>query len=68
MSNATDGERDKMLRSEIIESQKTQADFLKWKLISVAAVASISLGLAHSPAVEGAKLLLCLVLSHLCIC
>jgi len=61
MSNGTDVERDRMLRSEIIESQKTQADFLKWKLIAVAAIASISLGLAHSPAVGGTKLLLCLV-------
>jgi hypothetical protein len=51
------------LRTEIIESQKTQADFLKWKLISVAAVASISLGLAPTggTALEGAKLLMCLV-------
>lgn len=32
------------LRNEIVESQKTQADFLKWKLIAVAAVSSISLG------------------------
>ena len=48
------GGHDKALRDEIIESQKIQADFLKWKLISVAAVASASLrfGLAHptSPA------------------
>lgn len=27
------------LRTEIIESQKTEADFLKWKLISIATVA-----------------------------
>jgi hypothetical protein len=51
------------LRTEIIESQKTQADLMKWKLISVAAVASISLGLAPTggSSVEGAKLLMCLV-------
>ena len=63
MSNGKDYEHDKMLRAEIIESQKAQADFLKWKLISVATVASISLGLASTsnPTVEGAKLLLCLV-------
>jgi hypothetical protein len=63
MSNGRDYEHDKMLRTEIIESQKTQADFLKWKLISVATVASISLGFASTsnPVVEGVKLLLCLV-------
>jgi hypothetical protein len=32
------------LRNEIVESQKTQADLLKWKLIAIAAVSSISLG------------------------
>lgn len=51
------------LRTEIIESQNTQADFLKWKLISVAGIASIALGLGPSstPAVAGAKLLMCSV-------
>jgi hypothetical protein len=58
----TGSECDKLLRTEIIESQKTQADFLKWKLISVAAVASISLGFGpQNTAVIEAKLLLCLV-------
>jgi hypothetical protein len=63
MADILSVERLKMLRTEIIESQKTQADFLKWKLIAVATVAGISLGVANStsPAVEGAKLLLCLV-------
>ena len=58
-----DPERYQILRSEIIESQKTQAEFLKWKLISIAAVASLSLGFATTtnPTIEGAKLLLCLV-------
>jgi len=51
------------LRTEIIESQKIGADFLKWKLISVATVASISVGLAPAGggSAEGAKLLMCLV-------
>jgi hypothetical protein len=31
------------LRQEIIEAEKTQADYLKWKLISVASIASIFL-------------------------
>lgn len=31
------------LRSEIVESQKSQADYLKWKLISVGAIGTISL-------------------------
>lgn len=31
------------LRTEIIESQKSQADYLKWKLISVGAIGTITL-------------------------
>ena len=38
------------LRNEIVESQKTQAEFLKWKLIAVGVVSSISLGLTDSHA------------------
>jgi hypothetical protein len=51
------------LRTEIVESQKTQAEFLKWKLIAVALVASISLGVEPNIdfGVTGAKLLICLV-------
>ena len=33
------------LRTEIIESQKSQDDFLKWKLISVAAIGALALSL-----------------------
>jgi hypothetical protein len=51
------------LRTEIVESQKTQAEFIKWKLIAVGAIASISLGLtgstAASPDPNGLRLLLC---------
>src|SRR4051794_10676267 len=51
------------LRTEIIESQKTQAEFIKWKLIAVGAITSISLGLTGSPAAStdrnGLRLLLC---------
>src|SRR5262245_21525137 len=50
------------LRTEIIESQKTQAEFLKWKLIAVAAVASLALGGAPAETgIPGAKLVMCLV-------
>ena len=57
------------LRTEIIESQKTQAEFLKWKLISVAALGALALGF-NSPPPTGtptevpaanARLLMCLV-------
>ena len=63
MSSDNSEEQDKALRQEIIESQKTQADYLKWKLISVATVASISLGFGptNTTSVKGAKLLLCLI-------
>lgn len=53
------------LRTEIVESQKTQADFLKWKLIAAAVVASISLGIGSStsspPNPKGSQLLLCAI-------
>jgi hypothetical protein len=44
------------LRTEIIESQKAQADFLKWKLISVGALGSVTLTSSGN-----ARLLACLV-------
>lgn len=37
------GDYDSQLRQEIIESEKTQANFLKWKLISIAAIGSVYL-------------------------
>jgi len=51
------------LRQEIVESQKSQADFLKWKLIAVAAVSSVALGV-HLPdgkVADSVRSLLCLV-------
>jgi hypothetical protein len=50
------------LRKEIIESEKTQADFLKWKFILVAAVGSVSLGFTSGiNNSEGVQILLCVV-------
>jgi hypothetical protein len=51
------------LRHEIVESEKTQADFLKWKFILIAAVGSVSLGFnsVANYSSEGAQLLLCVV-------
>jgi len=56
-------ENETILRQEIIESQKTQADFLKWKLISVATVSAISFGFTSDVKLtaSSAKLLLCMV-------
>ena len=55
-------EHENALRSEIIESQKTQAEFLKWKLIATAAVASIAFGINQGEGGhEGRPFLLCLV-------
>lgn len=58
-----DTECDKLLRTKIIESQTSQADFMKWKPISVAAVASVSLGFTPTgnDAGDYATLLMCLV-------
>jgi hypothetical protein len=62
-ATAPSSEHDKLLRTEIIESEKTQADFLKWKLISVAGVASVALGISAAAGALGGTLmyLLCLV-------
>jgi hypothetical protein len=51
------------LREEIIESEKMQSDFFKWKLIGVAAIASVSLGFAETtkPTSYGVRWLLCLI-------
>jgi len=53
---------DEKLRDEIIESQKSVADFVKWKLISVAAVAAVALGFGPTTSTpDSANLLMCLV-------
>jgi hypothetical protein len=51
-----DAGHDQWLRHEILEARKTHADLLKWKLISVIALFSISLGL--NPA---SPFLICLI-------
>jgi energy-converting hydrogenase Eha subunit C len=62
---ATDGKdsrHDEKLRDEIIESEKSQADFLKWKLVALAGIASVSLGFGSANSVpKGAALLVCLI-------
>lgn len=55
------GEEYRWLRQEIIESQKTQADFFRWKLISIAFLFSISFAIPVLDGYAGAKLLICLV-------
>ncbi len=49
------------LRLEIIESQKIQADYLKWKLISVATLASIAIGISGNSTNGEAEFLLCAI-------
>ncbi len=51
------------LRREIVEAQRIGADFLKWKLIATATVASVAVGFwkADSPPAIDAKFLLCLI-------
>ena len=46
-----------------LEAQKTQAEFLKWKLIAVASVAAVALGFAgpEQRHVSGARMLVCLI-------
>lgn len=49
------------LRSEVIESQRAQTDFIKWKLIIVSALGSVSLGVAKTNIVPGSQYLICLI-------
>lgn len=49
------------LRNEIINSEKAQAEFIKWKLILVAGVGSASLGFTESQFITHAEYLICLV-------
>jgi hypothetical protein len=54
--------QEEKLRHEIVESQKSLADLAKWKLIAVAAVASVSFpGKDALGGGNGAALLICLV-------
>jgi hypothetical protein len=49
------------LRQQIIESQKARSDFLKWKLILVAALGSAGLGLSGENCFKNTYLILCLI-------
>ena len=48
------------LRQEIIEAEKTQAEYLKWKLISVASIASLFLSFKVANSYD-LSILLCLI-------
>src|SRR5438046_2208814 len=51
------------LRQEIIETHRSSADFLKWKLFAVAAVASVAMGYlttANATPSSDARLIICL--------
>lgn len=54
------------LRSEIIESQKSGADFLKWKLIATATVASILAGVGQKEAAPEELHLLIFLIPLIC--
>jgi hypothetical protein len=51
------------LRSEVVHAQQMGSDFLKWKLIGAASVASVGLGFGErsSTALVDASLLICLI-------
>jgi hypothetical protein len=58
-ANKLSDEHDKGLRTEIIETEKQQADYLKWKFIVIAALASVAVGIDSNRNVN--PWLLCLV-------
>lgn len=50
-----------MLRTEIIESEKTKTDLMKWKLVLIAGVGSTTFGLAQSAILLKFQYLICLL-------
>ena len=40
------------LRSELLEARKARTDFIRWKLILVATIGAVGLGLTGSPVAE----------------
>ena len=49
------------LRQQVIESQKSRSDFLKWKLILIAALGSAGLGLGGDNYFNKTYMILCLI-------
>jgi hypothetical protein len=49
------------LRQQIIDTQKTRSEFLKWKLVAVAALGAVGLGLSQTPSAGPAHLILTLI-------
>jgi len=49
------------LRQEIIDAEKTRADFLKWKLVAVAALGAVGLGLSQTLSAVPAYMVLPLI-------
>ena len=49
------------LRQQVIESQKIRSDFLKWKLILIAALGSAGLGLGGINHFSNTYMILCLI-------
>ena len=49
------------LRHEVIEAQKLQSNFIKWKLILVSSLGSVSLGFYKSTIISHAEYLICVV-------
>lgn len=52
---------DKELRAEIIETQKARSDLLKWKLLLIATIGCVGLGLTKDNRVPYAPFILCCI-------
>jgi hypothetical protein len=64
------GEIDNALRGEIVECQKAKAEFIRWKLIIVAAIGGAAFGLndtAGQPALMALIPLVCVYVDSVCV-
>src|SRR5713226_1515874 len=62
-----DGPMIEKLRDEIIESEKARTDFIKWKLILVAAIGSAALGLSSKESSNGNLGILLALIPFVCL-
>lgn len=49
------------LRAELIEAQKARTEFIRWKLVLVASIGAVGLGLTGSTVAPDSKLVLCCI-------
>lgn len=49
------------LRAELVEAQKARTEFIRWKLVLVASIGAVGLGLTGSTLAPGSELVMCCI-------